>query len=209
MFVRLPVRIVKVALAAVYIAFIFLAATHTADGALRPTRLAVAQAIATHTAADRSLIELSDIVPLPASRGEFGMKKLLALVLGVGSLVGAPAFANCTNSDVSGLWAFTKTGLYDYSYCKIYLRGIRVDTRKNNTCTLYASDASGSTEFTITSGTIRVTSAGYCAVAINVSNSLGATVTGQATLSKDGNTMVGLVRNQGNVPMQVTAVKIW
>ena len=36
MFVRLPVRIVKVALAAVYIAFIFLAATHTADGALRP-----------------------------------------------------------------------------------------------------------------------------------------------------------------------------
>ena len=62
MFARLPVRIVKVALAAAYIAFIFLAATHTADGALRPARLVAAQAIATHTAADRSLIEPSDVV---------------------------------------------------------------------------------------------------------------------------------------------------
>ena len=137
------------------------------------------------------------------------MKKLLMFVLGIGSLVGAPAFAACTNYDLAGRWAFTKTVLYDHSFCKIHLRGVRVDTKRNNTCTLYASDASGSTQFTITSGTIRVTSKGDCAVAINVSNSLGATVTGEATLSKDGNAMIGTVRNQANVPMQVTAFKIW
>ena len=137
------------------------------------------------------------------------MKKLLTFVLAIASLVGAPAFAGCTNYDLGGRWALTKTGLYDQSFCKIHLRGAKLDTRKSNTCTLYASDASGSTQFTITSGTIRVTSKGDCAVAINVSNSLGATVTGQATLSKDGNAMIGIVRNQSNVPMQVTAFKIW
>ena len=66
-----------------------------------------------------------------------------------------------------------------------------------------------STQFTISSGTIRVTSKNDCAVSINVSNSLRATVTGEATLSKDGNAMIGIVRNQFNVPMQVTAFKIW
>ena len=46
-----------------------------------------------------------------------------------------------------------------------------------------------------------------CAVAINVSNSPGNGHRG-GDLSKDGS-MIGTVRNQANVPMQVTAFKIW
>ena len=53
----LPVKIYKPALTAPCIAPISLGATYTADEASRPARLAAAQAITTHTAAGRSLID--------------------------------------------------------------------------------------------------------------------------------------------------------
>ena len=69
------------------------------------------------------------------------MKKLLMFVLV--ALWSGRQLSQRAQTATAGRWAFTKTGLYDHSFANSS-SWVRVDT-ENNTCTLHASDASGST----------------------------------------------------------------
>ena len=116
------------------------------------------------------------------------------------------AHAACSNADMTGEWAITKSGYSGgHTLCKIRFAGSRAKGDTDN-CS-YVDDGLNTATFGF-KGTTRFTVNSACKVTIKAYNSGGAILTGTAYLSRDGNNMVGLVTNQSGYPMTVNGVKL-
>ena len=116
------------------------------------------------------------------------------------------AHAACSNADMTGEWAITKNGYYGgHSLCKIRFANNKAKGSTNN-CT-YNDDGGNSTTFGF-KATTRFTVNSACKITIKAANTLGAVLTGEAYMSRDGNNMVGKVINQSGIPMTINGVKL-
>ena len=116
------------------------------------------------------------------------------------------AHAACSNADMTGTWAITKSGYNGgHTLCTIRFQGNRAKAQTNN-CS-YVDDGLNTATFGF-KGTTRFTVNSACKVTITAENTVGAILTGTAYLSRDGNNMVGLVTNQSGYPMTVNGAKL-
>ena len=121
-------------------------------------------------------------------------------------LTSAGTHAACSNADMTGEWVITKNGFYGgHTLCKIKFANNKAKASTNN-CT-YNDDDGNSATFGFKSST-RFTVNAACKITIKAANNMGAVLTGEGYMSRDGNNMVGQVTNQNGVPMTINGVKL-